>query len=157
MAEIRLIRLTEAGLAVLRGWFADAELGRWVEFPSRRWFDYTMAQPTSYPCVAYEGDEPIGFVQYGTKPDGTASFMYYVRPDLRNRGCGRRMLRAMLAAPELSGVDVVWCGVDPHNAASLRCLASVGYTEIELYPGDPSMVRVSRDRRAAGPHAAPPA
>ena len=140
---------------MLQSWFADAELARWVDFPSRRWFDYTMGQPASYPCVAYEGEVPVGFVQYDTKPDGTASFLYYVRPDLRNRGYGRRILWAMLAAPELAGVDVVWCGVDPDNTASLHCLAAVGFTRVEPYPGDPSLLKVSRDRAAARGHGEP--
>ena len=141
--RLRLERLDEARLPLLQSWFADAELDRWIDYPAPSWYEYVTKQPASYPCMAYEESEPVGFVHYGTKPDGTVSFSYYVRPDLRGHGYGRRLLLAMLDAPELTGVDDVWCGVHPDNVASLRCLAAAGFLHVELYPGDPSMLKAS--------------
>ena len=55
--------------------------------------------------------------------------MFFVRPDLRHQGCGKRILATALAVPGVADIDVWEAGGEPDNAASRRCLEAIGFTE----------------------------
>ena len=143
MAELILVPLQGiTDLLMLQSWFQDAEHARRIDYPTQQWFDFVTTVSNRFARVAYEGNAPIGFVQYECKPDGTASLAYYVRPDLRGRGYGKQLLQAILAAPDSIHATAIWAGVDPDNLASLRCFEAVGFVNIGPYPGEPSLVKV---------------
>jgi RimJ/RimL family protein N-acetyltransferase len=131
---LSLVPLTETGdLATIQSWFQDAELRRRLAFPSREWLAFVSADPDEVAQVACEDGVPVGFVQVEREPDGTATLAFCVRPDLRGRGYGKRILRAALDSPHLADVGTIRGGVEPDNEASLRCLRAFGFGE-EPYP-----------------------
>jgi RimJ/RimL family protein N-acetyltransferase len=135
---------------MLQSWFQDAELKRRLAFPSESWFEFVTTDPVQRAQIAYESSTPVGFVHYEHESDGRVALAFGVRPDLRGRGYGKRILRAVLASPELASVERVWGGVEPDNVASIRCLTAVGFTS-EPYPEEPSMVKMIYHRRPARP------
>ena len=116
-------------LPMFQSWFQDEELSQWVERPSQRYLDYVATTPRQYACVAYEGDVAVGFIVFGLEDEEPASFMFFVRPDLRHQGYGKRILATALVAPEVADIDVWEAGVEPDNVASRRCLEAIGFTD----------------------------
>ena len=133
-------------LPMFQSWFQDGELSRRVEEPSQRYLDYVATNPRQYVCVAYEGDIAIGFIVFGLEDEGPASFMFFVRPDLRHQGYGKRILATALAAPEVADIDVWEAGIEPDNAASRRCLEAIGFTDQGRDPEWPDYLRYVYDR-----------
>ena len=128
-------------LAVLQGWFQDGELKRRVDPPSRRYLDYVESTPRQYACVAYERDVAVGFIVFGLEEEGPASLMFFVRPDLRGQGYGKRMLATALAVPEVADIGEWIVGVEPDNIASRQCLEAIGFTEQGVDPEWPEFLR----------------
>ena len=133
-------------LPMFQSWFQDGELSQRVEGPSQRYLDYVATNPRQYACIAYEGDIAVGFIVFGLEDEGPASFMFFVRPDLRHQGYGKRILATALAAPEVADIDVWEAGVEPDNAASRRCLEAIGFTEQGRDPEWPDYLRYVYDR-----------
>ena len=133
-------------LPMFQSWFQDGELNRWVEEPSQRYLDYVATTPRQYACVAYEGDVAVGFIVFGLEDKEPASFMFFVRPDLRYQGYGKRILATALAAPEVADIDVWEAGVEPDNTASRRCSEAIGFTEQGREPEWPDYLRYVYER-----------
>jgi [ribosomal protein S18]-alanine N-acetyltransferase len=76
-------------------------------------------------------DRPVGFVSgvEMTHPDkGTEMFLYElnVRPDHRNRGVGRALVRALADVARTNGCYGMWVLTDSGNAAALAAYRAAG-------------------------------
>lgn len=134
-------------LPIFQSWFQDEELNRRVEGLSQRYLDYVATTPRQYACVAYEYDVAVGFIVFGLEDAAPASFMFFVRPDLRHQGYGKRILARALAAPEVADIDVWEAGIEPDNTASRRCVEAIGFTAQGRDPDWPDFLRYVYDRR----------
>lgn len=127
MPELVFVPLDEPGFSVLTSWFADQELRRRIEVPTRVWFDYIRGQPDVYGLVVREDGDPVGQLQLDIHPERTGYIGFYVNPELRGQGYGRRILRAFLARPEAAGLRQIIATVEMDNLASQRCLLASNF------------------------------
>jgi ribosomal protein S18 acetylase RimI-like enzyme len=93
-----------------------------------------LSEPTSHLCVAYEGDEPAGFVSgvETTHPDkGTELFLYELAVDerFRRRGIGAALVRALAERARDRGCYGMWVLTDRENAAALATYRRAGAAE----------------------------
>lgn len=130
--------LGEADLAIIADWLRDAKARRRPGgmLPLRSWFDYANAEPGYFVWLAYGGTATAGLVSVETYPDRTASISLLVAPHLRNRGCGKSILSALLTRPELRHLTTIEAGVEPDNSAGLRCGLSAGFVLQRPEPDD---------------------
>jgi ribosomal protein S18 acetylase RimI-like enzyme len=91
-------------------------------------------QPSHHLCIAYEGEEPAGFVS-GVEmvhPDkGTEMFLYELGVDdgFRGRGIGTALVRALADLARDRGCYGMWVLTDDDNAAAIATYESAGATE----------------------------
>ncbi len=78
-------------------------------------------------CTEYGGEGPDGSIITHAIEVETASLAFTVAPDLRRRGIGRAMIKALLGRRELRGVELFEAGVEPQNTASRACLEAAGF------------------------------
>jgi RimJ/RimL family protein N-acetyltransferase len=76
-----------------------------------------------------------------------------VDPALRRRGYATAMINAVLAMPKLAHVALFGAGVEPANAASVRCLLKAGFAPLDPAPDREGIVYYAR--RARHRHAEP--
>lgn len=129
MPGIVLVPLDEAGLSTLEAWFRDAELRRRMggSRPLERWFAFVRSEPGYFAWMAHEEHFPVGMASLETYPDETASVGLIVKPELRNRGYGERILRVLLSRAEVAALRALEVGVEADNSAGLRRAAAVGF------------------------------
>lgn len=92
-----------------------------------------LAEPGHHLLIAYEGDEPAGFVSAVevTHPDkGTEMFLYELGVDerFRRRGVGRRLVERLGEVARERGCYGMWVLTHEHNAAALALYAGAGAT-----------------------------
>jgi ribosomal protein S18 acetylase RimI-like enzyme len=93
-----------------------------------------LSEPTSHLCLAYEGDEPAGFVSgvETTHPDkGTELFLYELGVDerFRRRGIGTALVRALAERARERGCYGMWVLTDRVNEAALATYRRAGAVE----------------------------
>jgi len=111
--------------------------------------------------LADDGDQLIGFVQFGAAPstivaaaDGDQELRrLYVRTDLHNQGIGTRLMEAALDHPRLRGAGSIFLDVWEHNDAAQRFyrrydFEAVGTRRFEVPSGAATSLDVIMVRRA---------
>lgn len=96
-------------------------------------WDHRSAGQVSYGVL--HGSRLVAAV--GLMPDGAeaAELAYWVRPDQRRRGYGRRAVQAVTQwAHRDAGLRRVWLEINPTNAPSLRLAERAGYRFAERLP-----------------------
>src|SRR4051794_10579640 len=93
-----------------------------------------LSEPTSHLCIAYEGDEPAGFVSgvETTHPDkGTEMFLYELAVDerFRRRGIGTALVRALADRARERGCYGMWVLTDGDDDAALGTYREAGALE----------------------------
>jgi RimJ/RimL family protein N-acetyltransferase len=68
-----------------------------------RWLDERLRSPSSRLLIGLEGSAPIGQVRFDRSSDGAVEVGISVAAQARNRGIGRALLAAGLAAARLDG------------------------------------------------------
>jgi len=167
---------TRAHLALVEPWFEDSETQRWLGGPGwpRLILDLADAplgefrgsQETGrYEYLAWEGDEPAGYVDCATTdrwttweggPDGrgvldiidvpAGGIAYVTNPAMRRKGYGTGMVLALMQLPELSHVELFAAGIEPANTASVQCLRSAGFVPIDPEPDWEGIVYYAKRR-----------
>lgn len=129
VSEITLTPLDESRLSTLEAWFQDAEIRRRLGgmLPLRRWYEYVRTDPRRFIWIACEENTPVGLVDLETYGGHTAWATLLVNPELRGRGYGTRILRAMFSRPEVTCLNRLKAIVERENIASLRILCSLGF------------------------------
>lgn len=61
---------------------------------------------------------------------GVAEVMVYVAADVRGRGVGTELLRALVEASEEAGIWTLTAGIFPENEASIRAHERVGFRRV---------------------------
>lgn len=98
-----------------------------------------LADRERYPfLVATDGDEVIGWACLSAyRPrscySGIGEFSIYLDRPARNRGVGRRLLTALVAAARERGYWKVVSRVFPHNTASRALCKACGFREVGVY------------------------
>ncbi|MFF1683779.1 MULTISPECIES: GNAT family N-acetyltransferase [unclassified Streptomyces] len=90
-----------------------------------------LRTPGHHLFLAYEGDEPVGFVSgvETVHPDkGVEMFLYElsVAEPFRRRGIGRSLVEALAALARERGCHGMWVGVDTDNAPALATYRGAG-------------------------------
>src|SRR5512143_3616055 len=99
MIDLTFSLLDETGFSTLRSWFSDPELQRRFEYPTCTWFDYVTGESNIRAWIIQEDNLPVGHLQLDIDLDQMGYIGFYVKPELRNQGYGKRILRAFLARP----------------------------------------------------------
>jgi RimJ/RimL family protein N-acetyltransferase len=138
---LRFRRIDRDDLEAYAAWFEDAETARRMSFPDPDWLDYvTHADGGSVAEVATLGPAaaPAAVLQYDIEGDGGISLLMAVRPDLRGRGVGFRVLEGFIArvADRFAHVDA-W--VDTDNAAALALLRKLSFRPVATLDEDGSI------------------
>ena len=134
MASFDFIPLDEVGLEEYESWFSDAELRRRIEPPRVNWFRYVSNEPGVHAWMIREAGTPVGHIQLDVSPDQAGSFSIVVKPQLRGRGLGGRIMRIFLARPEVMRLRRLEAGVEQDNLAAQRCLRTAGFTQEGIAP-----------------------
>lgn len=140
MTNLTFIPLDEAGFVMLRTWFSDLELQRRFEYPTRLWFDYVCNEPNVYAWLIQDGDVPIGQFQLDIGTERMGHVGFYVNPELRNQGYGKRILNAFLHRPEVSSLNKIVAEAEVDNVASHRCLQVAGFIQERSEPDEDGFV-----------------
>jgi RimJ/RimL family protein N-acetyltransferase len=108
-------------------WFEDEELRKRLGgmLPLDRFLDYVQSETDYFAWMAWEGDEPVGAGFF--EKSEPQSFGFLVRPELRGRGYGRLIARALMASPEAAAVQQWKVGIESDNIANQQCIASIGF------------------------------
>ena len=155
MREIVLRPPNEADIATLEGWFEDAELRNRLGgvLPVREWCEFVAHEPDYFALLAWDADTPVGFAAFEVYEGRWASMFHLVDPQLRNRGYGKAILRALLARPELDPLGWIEASVEPDNVASIRCFRSAGFEQPSPEPDADGLLKlVHRLPAAEGAH-----
>jgi RimJ/RimL family protein N-acetyltransferase len=136
MAHLVFTLLDEAGFALLRTWFSDLELRRRFEYPTRLWFDYVCNEPNVHAWLIQDGDLTVGQLQLDIEAGQMGYIGFYVNPELRNQGYGKRILDAFLARPEANQLGKIVATAEVDNAASHRCLQAAGFIQYGNEPDE---------------------
>ena len=93
-----------------------------------------LSEPTAHLCLAYEDEEPAGFVSgvEMTHPDkGTEMFVYElgVAPVARLQGVGTALVRALAELARERGCYGMWVGTEVDNEAAQVTYRRAGATE----------------------------
>ncbi|MGM1063121.1 FAD-dependent oxidoreductase [Saccharothrix sp. Mg75] len=118
----------------------------------------TVAERSSEPLAFHTGEVYDRFNLHEQAADGSltvitvdsraaAGFAGVVAPQHRNKGYGQATVRALPGVPELSGVAVVYTGVEADNHSSRRALLNAGYELIRPVPDFENRVYFSRIAR----------
>lgn len=140
--------LDEPGFQIYGDWYTADTAGQWLTPPTRQWFEYLQNTPGAHAWLV-RGDDgrSIGLAQLDETGDEQGSLMLMVAPAERGRGHGRRILRALLARPELAQLRAVIGGIHPKNEASLRCALAAGFVLASPEPDAEGMLSVVYRRR----------
>jgi RimJ/RimL family protein N-acetyltransferase len=159
IADLRFVPLSSSLAGAIESWFDDRETARflggreWVwnelwlarQAPGSEYLAPTVRRRCAW--VAFEDAIPVGELTVEVYDDHRAAPVVVVAPELRGRGFGRAILEAMWTLPALAGVQEVFGGVEPENAASRCCLEAAGFT-VSPDLDDEDMLAVTRARAA---------
>ena len=110
-----------------------------------RWLVERLASRSSLLLIGLEGRKPIGQVRFDRNPDGTVEVGISVATDARNRGLGRSLLAAALAAARRDGslgvrTFVAYIRLDNDVSAALFRGAGFRLVEESVCNGIPCLV-----------------
>lgn len=144
MSDIILRQVDDRARPILEQWFQDIKLRCRLGgmLPLREWFDYIQAEPDHLAWIAYEDEQPVGYVDLEPEDKTSASTILLVNPALRGHDYGKRILHALLARPEVATLKQVEAIIETDNQASLHCFRDVGFMDAPLEPQQDHIVRL---------------
>lgn len=148
-APVVLRTFTRADVAFAAPWFRDADTRHYLAKVDGGAVGYIDCG-TFDCCTVYDGEGPDGPIITESIDTATGSIAFVIDPQRRRRGLGRAMIIALLARPELGGVELFEAGVERENAPSRRCLEAAGFQLRSALPDYEGMLYYRADRRSAG-------
>ena len=95
----------------------------------RRWLDSVL--PVGIHLLAFRGGELMGHaLVVPTRKKDIGEYAVFIRHDLRGRGIGTELNRAIVAAARGAGLTGLWLTVQPRNRAAIRSYEKVGFRYI---------------------------
>lgn len=140
LMDLTFTLIAEPELQLLRAWYADPEVARRLSYPTPEWFAFVNT-PNNYAWLIYDGDLPVGYIQFGLEGKDRAAFAFAVNPELRGQGYGKRILQALVNRSEVSGLRSVDGFVEPDNSASRRCLIAAGFRLVSETPDEEGFLK----------------
>lgn len=146
MITLRPMEATKADYTLMRDWFAEPELQKWV------WCDEKGEPPVTlerieekyggrvkhpkdvFPYFILRDGTPIGFIQYYLQDENTAGLdMWIGVASERSRGFGSEALRQMAATIRRKHPGVRELFIDPEteNRRAVRCYEKAGFRTTE--------------------------
>ena len=133
------------GIATRQATF-ETETPTWEEFDAGRLPEHRF--------VAVEDDRVVGWAAFSptsARPcySGVVEHSVYVRDDMRGRGVGRALLRALIASADGGGIWTIQTSIFPENEASVRLHERAGFRVVGRRE------RIARARGQLAGHGAP--
>jgi RimJ/RimL family protein N-acetyltransferase len=179
MPEVRLRPFEREQLPQVEPWFEDPDTRRrlggpgWprlvLDLADRPLGEFRGAIETGrYRWLAWDGDEPIGYIDCGTTdrwttweggpngrgviatiPVASGNLAYVVDPAVRRRGYSTTMIATLLTLPDLAHIELFAAGVEPDNAGSVGCLRAADFEALDPEPDWEGIVYYVKRRRSA--------
>lgn len=90
-----------------------------------RWLDHILA--AGWHVLVEVGSRVVGHGMLIPIVDDTAELANFLHQDVRNRGIGTELNRALLDIGREHGVRTVWLSVEPTNRRAIRSYEKVGF------------------------------
>jgi phosphinothricin acetyltransferase len=119
-----------------------------TEAPS--WEEWDQSHLKKCRLVAIEGEGVIGWAALTPVSGrcvyaGVAEVSVYVHPDVKGRGIGKALLRALIEESEQDNLWTLQAGIFPENTSSLRIHEQSGFRQVGLREKIGKMKGVWRD------------
>ncbi len=128
---MRFEKLSRENAPLLKQWFAKpVPENQFIQFyeDTDKWMQLIHDSDSRFGYIVYKDDQMVGFADIEIDGD-TASTAVGVTPELRGRGFGKELMKAIFDLPILQGIHKLVGGVETDNIASARMLLSLGYIE----------------------------
>lgn len=127
--EISFRPFSRADLETYRTWFADADIERFLAYPTDDWFAHVTESDNARCWAAIgAGGALLAELQVDRDEEGVGHIELAVSPDRRGRGHGTRCLTAFLRGPG-SDFAELHAHIENDNAASLACFKRCDFVE----------------------------
>lgn len=127
--EIAFRPFTGADLQTYRTWFADADIERFLAYPTDDWFAHVTESDNARCWAAIgRGGLLVAEIQVDRDEEGVGHIELAVSPDLRGRGYGASSLLAFLSGPGSLFAEL-HAHIENDNVASLACFKRCDFIE----------------------------
>lgn len=135
---------------VISSWWEDSETRKWMGgYPPSKALELASSHPAEFrgrkvvgrtALVGLANGDPISLIDFEKYEDGTAGLALIVSPIHRNKGWGRRALRALIDSTEVEGLERLFAGIEPENVTSVRCFEGAGFTPMSHEPDQEGII-----------------
>ncbi|MGV3720957.1 MAG: GNAT family N-acetyltransferase [Actinomycetota bacterium] len=123
---------------VIAGWARTPQEARLWAGPGARWpviashLREWHADADIHPYVLLTDNYPVAYgeIWLDFQEQELELARLIVRPDLRGRGIGRRLVRKLIESAASTGLPVVFMRVAPENASALACYERCGFARV---------------------------
>ena len=129
------------GFEEYRSWFSDKDLRNWVQPPTDIWYEYVRSTPRVRDWLIYHDKAPVAHIQFERIGDGIGSVSLVVKPELRYRGFGRRVLQSFLLREEIQDLKSIDVEIEPDNEPAQHCVLAAGFTQRGEEPDEDGFLR----------------
>lgn len=127
-------------------WYRDTELANRYgghDWPQKLW--PILLQEKNRQCwMVRMNNEQVGFVDFEMNPmENLAWIGLVIKPELRNKGLGKRILQEFLAQSSVRSFSEIRAGIEPDNIASVRCFTALGFKPLHEKPDEEGIIDYS--------------
>lgn len=130
MEDLRFEEFTFKDMPELQSWFAqpNAENKFINDYADvETWLELIESSDKRFGYMIYQDLQPIAFLDLELYDDHSASIAFGVKPELRGKGLGKKIIQEVMNLPSLKTITQIHAGVEPDNIASQKVLLSNGF------------------------------